>query len=124
MCNFLDDDTHMMLCNFCNTGIHTYCPDPALVKLPLAKLLWFCLHCLATGATFLQLKDVVRGQGTSRTAAPLQRHLTSCGDRSTRLLTNMYCFGAICLVTQVYGGQEIVRSGLLPSPIFWYQKRY
>ena len=28
VCNFPDDDAHMLLCDFCNMGWHTYCLDP------------------------------------------------------------------------------------------------
>ena len=77
VCNFPDDDAHMLLCDFCNMGWCTYCLDPPLEQLPPAKQSWLSLHCLGASVTNLQLKDIVRDWASAVRLPPPLRHLTS-----------------------------------------------
>ena len=113
VCNFPDDDAHMLLRDFCNMGWHNYCLDPPLEELPPPKQSWLCPHCLTAGVTYLQLADVVRDRVTSRTAAPpaessdnlwKQKHLAA--DKHAVSQNGLL----IRRVTNIRGGKDVARA--------------
>ncbi|OEU22880.1 hypothetical protein FRACYDRAFT_165607, partial [Fragilariopsis cylindrus CCMP1102] len=40
VCGFDDDHANLLLCEGCETELHTYCLDPPLEKVPEGD--WFC----------------------------------------------------------------------------------
>eukprot|EP01102_Stenamoeba_stenopodia_P001480 TRINITY_DN1128_c0_g1_i2.p1 TRINITY_DN1128_c0_g1~~TRINITY_DN1128_c0_g1_i2.p1 ORF type:complete len:648 (+),score=95.55 TRINITY_DN1128_c0_g1_i2:283-2226(+) len=43
VCNGLEDDEHMLLCDSCNAGFHMYCVSPPLAQIPEGD--WYCQFC-------------------------------------------------------------------------------
>jgi hypothetical protein len=128
VCNFPDDEGHMLLCDFCNLGWHMYCLDPPLERLPPAKSAWLCPSCLAAGITYLQFKDVVLDRDRSRTAAPRN-------DRSDNLFTKQHITVAdkhaltmdgllVRRAHTVRGGAEIVKWGAVFVRPFSFRPHY
>ena len=114
VCRLPDNDAVMLLCDFCNSGWHTYCLEPPLAEVPPASETWLCPHCLSAGVTHLQLKDVARDRARSRTAAPpaetsdklfAQKHLSA--DKHALDQQGL----VIRRVNTKRGGKEVVRWG-------------
>jgi hypothetical protein len=54
ICNFRDDEKHMLLCEACNAGYHMKCLTPPLKSIP--KDAWLCPECVRDGITVETVK--------------------------------------------------------------------
>lgn len=55
VCRMPDAEEVMLLCDWCNTGWHTYCLEPPLADVPEGD--WLCPHCVKAGVTTRQLQQ-------------------------------------------------------------------
>jgi hypothetical protein len=55
VCNYEDDEAHMLLCDGCGSGWHTFCLEPPLKTKPAG--LWVCPRCSNGGITIDTLQD-------------------------------------------------------------------
>ncbi len=44
ICNFVDDEAQMLLCDKCGLAYHSFCLDPPLTSIPEGD--WFCKNCI------------------------------------------------------------------------------
>lgn len=50
VCESPDDEAHMLICDGCFAGYHTYCVQPPLASVPKEPV-WLCAECKRTGLT-------------------------------------------------------------------------
>ena len=56
ICNETEDWQHMLLCDGCGKGFHTFCLTPPLADVPTADI-WVCPACVGEGVTADQVKQ-------------------------------------------------------------------
>ena len=54
VCRFVDSESTMLLCDYCDTGWHLHCLNPPLAQVPEGA--WFCPPCTAAGRVHVRIK--------------------------------------------------------------------
>jgi PHD-finger len=72
-CKRLDDDDNMILCDWCDKGVHTYCHQPKLSGIPDDDQDWYCFRCTRDRAdeirAFKDARDLALGLREQHRAA-------------------------------------------------------
>ncbi len=99
----------MLLCDWCNSGWHTYCLEPKLESIPSGH--WVCPTCTQAGITTHLVQNERIRQASSRTAEPPDpdtQLFTSANTRAKDKAAAAYDNRLIC--KQVTTKQGLVKS--------------
>jgi hypothetical protein len=69
-CKRHDDEDNMVICDWCQAGVHVYCHQPALTEIPDEQDEWFCHKC----TPIVEKKNIAM--------AILQKHEKACASES------------------------------------------
>lgn len=114
-CKSKDDDDNMLICDWCQKGVHLYCHKPALTEIP-GDGDWYCHICAPIVEKQTVAKDILQRDEESMKAAGVSTSAKFSAMADLLAGVGVADDTTMCTGTMVSGAYACVTSPCKPAP--------